>query len=480
MQGPVARVETFSSDTSLPDQKDQDGPIPFDVRVYDERGNRIEETQHHEDGTLLAQRVFEFDPLGNVLSSRVQVSDELFIYEDRYRYDDFGNRLEHERYAIHTLTDERELREQHSFEYDEAGHLTKTVHLDAEGLVVASETFLYHESGFLLERTRYYGDEDLRSKVIYRHHGDGERIEEDHFHSDGTLRYTAVRHYDGAGNELEYAFFQADGLPAEMAVFDEKIGSVQVFFTARSRFDESGNELEYVTLDLDGDPLLWRSQTYQESGRSSETILYGENGEIESRRTQRFDTAGHVLERILYNPDGGVVERWVYETEYDSYGNWIWQARHRSFDEAGENLSLQTLLYRTLRYNVPKTMVYTSACDGASHPVILPLLTVTAPLPEACVRVTPLRQIPPPRWALSVISEVVIPHPVVRTGTSAPQEVAIAPAVEIRPYPRFYTVVPGDSLWSIAEMFRLNVEDLKVINSLESDLIHPGQVLKTR
>jgi peptidoglycan/xylan/chitin deacetylase (PgdA/CDA1 family) len=43
--------------------------------------------------------------------------------------------------------------------------------------------------------------------------------------------------------------------------------------------------------------------------------------------------------------------------------------------------------------------------------------------------------------------------------------------------PHYYTVNPGDSLYTIARHFNISVAQLKALNKLESDIIHPGKKL---
>ena len=46
------------------------------------------------------------------------------------------------------------------------------------------------------------------------------------------------------------------------------------------------------------------------------------------------------------------------------------------------------------------------------------------------------------------------------------------------PSPNVYTVVKGDSLYSIAQKFNTTVSNLKSLNNLSSNLLSIGQILK--
>ncbi|RZL18298.1 MAG: LysM peptidoglycan-binding domain-containing protein, partial [Pedobacter sp.] len=43
-----------------------------------------------------------------------------------------------------------------------------------------------------------------------------------------------------------------------------------------------------------------------------------------------------------------------------------------------------------------------------------------------------------------------------------------------------YTVIKGDTLYNIAKRFNISIEDLKILNNMETDGIKLGQVLKVK
>jgi LysM repeat protein len=74
-------------------------------------------------------------------------------------------------------------------------------------------------------------------------------------------------------------------------------------------------------------------------------------------------------------------------------------------------------------------------------------------------------------------------------AASAPVEVPVSNEVEAAPppaatlataiAPAVHHVVAGESLWSIAKLYRLSVEDLRVLNRLERRaVVHAGDTLK--
>jgi len=70
----------------------------------------------------------------------------------------------------------------------------------------------------------------------------------------------------------------------------------------------------------------------------------------------------------------------------------------------------------------------------------------------------------------------ITPTPVSLSGQATSQPTR--PAAITLTRPATYTVQEGDTLWTIAEMFGVSVEDLRRVNGLASDFIYPGQVLK--
>ena len=69
--------------------------------------------------------------------------------------------------------------------------------------------------------------------------------------------------------------------------------------------------------------------------------------------------------------------------------------------------------------------------------------------------------------------------PAAEPATAAPATEPAAAAVSF-PATDTYTVQPGDSLYGIAQAYGFTLEEFMSLNGLRSDVINPGQILKTR
>lgn len=70
--------------------------------------------------------------------------------------------------------------------------------------------------------------------------------------------------------------------------------------------------------------------------------------------------------------------------------------------------------------------------------------------------------------------------PSAQATPAAPASNQAAVAAVSYPDADTYTVRPGDSLYSIAQAYGFTLEEFMAINALRSDVINPGQILKTR
>lgn len=70
--------------------------------------------------------------------------------------------------------------------------------------------------------------------------------------------------------------------------------------------------------------------------------------------------------------------------------------------------------------------------------------------------------------------------PAAQATAAAPASNQAAVAAVSYPDADTYTVQPGDSLYSIAQAYGFTLEEFMAINALRSDVINPGQILKTR
>lgn len=124
-------------------------------------------------------------------------------------------------------------------------------------------------------------------------------------------------------------------------------------------------------------------------------------------------------------------------------------------------------------------------CSSTSKPVPVAADTVATPAPSAPVVTVPLSGASEPliltpaplSFAPGGSAVASVHYSPTRPGTPAASALAAAPIVDVTPATT-YTVVGGDSLWTIAKKNHLNVSDLAVANNMKAGAgLRPGQKL---
>ncbi len=122
--------------------------------------------------------------------------------------------------------------------------------------------------------------------------------------------------------------------------------------------------------------------------------------------------------------------------------------------------------------------------SGATKPISAPSSTPSKPVPSAPSpsRPTPseptTQPAPPP---VSVPTPTPIKPPVATPNQPAPSQPPVyAPPSQQPSAPQYYYVVSGDTLYAISRRFNMSVDDLKLLNGLNSNTLSIGQRLRVK
>ena len=191
--------------------------------TYDENGNILTERHFNSNGELESRVANSYDNEGRPTeSAQFDNFDELcqknvFYYGENGRLDRKGcfyGECSPEYATVYVYEDGRLVREdaydeeefvctEKAYEYDGAGHVTKTTEYDEDGNVLYRTTDEYDENGRLAKRLREEPQEHDSRTFVYAYDEQGHKTKELMYNFDGKLIAKAYYRYDEMGNNIE-------------------------------------------------------------------------------------------------------------------------------------------------------------------------------------------------------------------------------------------------------------------------------------
>jgi len=176
------------------------------MKVFDEKGNLIEQIQDDSDGNMYYKWTLKYDEKGN-------------IEGNEYSADGSLNRKE-------------------VYKYAEKGNLIEMSGYDFDGSLMYKFVYKYDNKRHLIEHSLYNPDGNLREKSIYKYDNKGNKIEEDKYHSNGSLDYTLAYKYDKKGNVIDEGWYN-------------RVGNLIPQYTYKYEYDEKNNWIKKIKYDDD-------------------------------------------------------------------------------------------------------------------------------------------------------------------------------------------------------------------------------------
>ena len=283
-----------------------DSGFAFCSRVFDERGNILEELNTDENGV-------PFSSYGTAVRTV-------------WTYDERGNEIDYATYdATGNLTLNGGLFARAEVFYDERDNITEVLLYGEDSAPIhhdvgyAKMTYKYDDRDNLIEIRLYNEHDELFSGVDnaaiirMKYNANGNEIELAHFDADGKPVDTifgyskATREYDTNGNIIELAYFHADGSPAECE---------EGYARETKLYDEQNNAVEGRHFDANGEPapdyfgIVYWTYEYDDTGSLCGSLHYDENGGLRSRRIYSR-TMEH--EALMYDEFGKLFVRGYYD-----------------------------------------------------------------------------------------------------------------------------------------------------------------------
>jgi len=223
LYGKVKSITVFTYHATEKDGKLEKGDFAFPYKEqirYNEKGNRIIETEYASTGGIENKIIYKYNSRGKRIETIAFNIGVEFYERSTYKYDRKGNQLSENNYypsgklkskILYKYNPNDLLRGKgrpiilNFYEPDLRGNQIEAKLYDEEGQFYQRFTYLYDAKGNLLEENTYDYAGTLYHRCLYTNDDKGNPIAVIAYKSDGTLDYNRKHHYeyDRKGNWIK-------------------------------------------------------------------------------------------------------------------------------------------------------------------------------------------------------------------------------------------------------------------------------------
>jgi YD repeat-containing protein len=219
---------------------------------YDEKGNKIKNTDIDTNGLLYSPTYYKHDEKGHLIE---ELSPSDSLHDGKriiYNYNEKGYINEEYEYIGDSL---KTLKQKVSYKYDDKGNLIER-RTSGNKSLLSKNIFKYDKANNLIEEDCYNWDSTIWSKHILFNDFDGRKIQCDVYKGDGNLESRVTYKYNDKGKEIEWACYHKDGTldRKDITIYDDKgVLQGQEWYDKRGlyrkytyEFDKHGNWIKKI------------------------------------------------------------------------------------------------------------------------------------------------------------------------------------------------------------------------------------------
>ena len=216
--------------------------------------------------------------------------------------------------------------------FNESEKVVEEIRYNLAGAIEERQVHTYAPDGE--EKAIFIYDSKGNLKYKYLHFKDNKTLaSEDYNYSTGEETYTGktIYTFDDRGRILEMNRFDAAGKIGQKRISqyddvngtEESLNYVGTNLISRrtTLFNAKNEPIETSTFDSDGTLLLKVTTTHDGERTITEIIHNNRDGSLDKKEISVYDEKDDLIEDSAYKSDGSLINKFLYEYEFDSKGN---------------------------------------------------------------------------------------------------------------------------------------------------------------